>query len=108
MASDIIFIIFGLITVGLNIFLAASASSAIGERSRRHSSSAHHGAAHQAVPPVQHTTYVTSTPGYPPHAQPAYNPYPSNPAPQQGGYPPYPHQTPPPYNPSYPAHDDKH
>ena len=118
LASDILFILFGLLAIGINMFMAVRGSTLSGaQHSRRSSHSSHSGhhrpAAAMAHPvPVavhHHTTYVTPEATYPVPYQ--HQQQPSNtmgyPAPQQVHYPVYPsqHQNPhqPAYNPGYPA-----
>ncbi|XP_046448057.1 uncharacterized protein LOC124196864 [Daphnia pulex] len=121
LASDILFIIFGLVAIGINMFMAVRGSTLTGAHSRRSSNSSHSGHHHPPAPVVHpvpvvhhHTTYVTPEATYPipynPNQQqqqqvmPASYPHPQQ---QPAHYPVYPsqHQNPhqPAYNPGYPA-----
>jgi hypothetical protein len=119
LASDILFILFGLLAIGINMFMAVRGSTLSGAQHSRRSShsshSGHHRPAAMAHPvPVavhHHTTYVTPEATYPVpyHQQQPSNTmgYPAPPQQQQVHYPVYPsqHQNPhqPAYNPGYPA-----
>ena len=122
LALDILFILFGLLAIGINMFMAVRGSTlSAAQHSRRSSHSSHSGhhrpaaAMARPVPAVavhHHTTYVTPEATYPVPYQHQQQPsntmgYPAPPQQQQVHYPVYPsqHQNPhqPAYNPGYPA-----